>query len=75
MNTTSIDTQTTYRNTPTGIVATRGKREVHVIAKSVNATKAARALIAGQSFDSLFKSAAVGPRALGRNVRFVKVTA
>jgi len=38
---------------------------------SVDATKAARFMLASQSFDSLFKSARSGP--IGRNVRFIKL--
>ena len=63
---------TKYRNTPAGIVATRGKRELHVLATSFNEVKTARRLLAEESFDSLFKRAKRAPGM--RGVAFIKIS-
>ncbi len=66
-----MNTETTYRNTPAGIIATRGKRELHLLGTSVAQTEAARNLLAAHSFDQLFKAARKAPGT--RNVAFIKV--
>lgn len=63
---------TTYRNTPGGILAVRGKRELHVLTTSVEATEKARTLLATHSFDRPFKAGRSAPHT-GRNVRYLKV--
>lgn len=65
--------QTTYRNTPAGIIAVRGKRELHMLGTSVAQTQAARHLLATTSFDRLFKAARKSPGQ--KNSAYVKVEA
>lgn len=71
MNLTLTD-GTTVRSTPAGLLATRGKREIHFLGTSAAATARATALLAQNSFDSLFKAASRGPKAMGSNVRIVR---
>lgn len=68
------ETQTTFRNTPAGIVAIHGDRELHLLGTSAAATAKARQLLAGHSFDRLFRAGRTGGAA-GRKVRFIKVSA
>ena len=44
----------TYRKTTNGAVLTKGKRELHILFKSVNQGKKAREVIANNSFNKLF---------------------
>jgi hypothetical protein len=61
---------TQYRTTPNGYIVTRGKRSLYINGTSVANTKQAQHLIANNSFNSLFSTAApISP--LGRNTRFI----
>lgn len=51
---TTLNNGTTYRITQTGYVLTKGKREIFINAKSVNAGEKARNLIANYSFNQIF---------------------
>lgn len=68
------ETQTTFRNTPAGIVAIRGNRELHLLGTSVAATTKSRQLLAGYSFDRLFRAGRTAGAA-GPKVRYIKVGA
>jgi len=61
-----------YRETPNGAVITKGKRELYLIFKSVNAGKKARQLIADNSFNKLFTKGRK-LKTLGNNISSIKL--
>lgn len=70
----NINAGTTVRSTTSGLVATRGKRELHILGTSVVATKKAHSLLALHSFDKLFRAGKTAGAA-GRNVRYISLKA
>ena len=64
---------TSVRDTPAGVVAVRGARELHLLGTSAAQSAHARELLATASFDQLYKSARPAPRM--PRVRFVRVVA
>lgn len=64
---------TEYRETPAGIIALRGKREIHLLGTSVAASAKARDLLVKHSFNRLFTAARKSP--CSKNVAFIKVEA
>lgn len=68
-----MSTETTIRNTPAGIIAVRGKRELHLLGTSVAQTERARTALATRSFDGLYRTARRSPHS--RNVAYIKVPA
>ena len=62
---------TEWRETQGGIVAVRGKRELHLLGTSVDALCRARDILASHSFDSLFRRARKAPHS--RNIAFARV--
>lgn len=66
-----LENGTRIRNTPAGMVATRGKRELHLLGTSVDATLRSRELLAGYTFNTLFARAHRAPGQ--RNVAFLKM--
>lgn len=63
---------TTIRDTPAGMIATKGKRELHLLGTSVDQTKRARHLLATRSFNQLFQ-AGRSYGSTGRNVRAIRL--
>jgi hypothetical protein len=61
---------TTFRETHSGIVATRGKRELHMLGTSVAAMQLSRQLLATHSFNILYTRANSSPL---KNVRAIVV--
>jgi hypothetical protein len=62
----------TFRQTPSGAVLTKGKRELYLTYKSVNQGKKAREIISKNSFNKLFtKGKKV--RQLGSNVSHIVI--
>jgi len=60
-----------YRQNNNGIVLTKGKRELHLLCRSVNQCKKAKETISKNSFNKLFtKGRKV--RVLGSNVAYIK---
>lgn len=62
---------TEYRETPAGVIAVKGKRELHLLGTSVAASEKARALLSSSSFNSLFSAAKKAP--FSRNVAYIKI--
>lgn len=62
---------TTVRDTPSGLIAIRGKRELHMLYKTAKAGKRARELLATKSFDALFK-AGKATRLTGPSIRYIR---
>ena len=56
-----------------GVVATRGKREIHLLGKTESSRADARALLAAHSFDRIFKASKPTPNV--RNSRYLKIGA
>jgi hypothetical protein len=66
---TTTENTTTFRDTPRGIIATRGNRELHMLGTSVNAMQVSRNLLATRSFNNLYTVAKSSPL---KNVRFIR---
>ncbi len=64
---------TQYRDSAAGIVAVRGKRELHLLGNSVAEGERAKALLAAHSFDRLFRAARRAPHS--RNVAYMRMAA
>ena len=64
---------TAVRDTPAGIVAVRGARELHMLGTSAAQSARAREMLAAESFDRLYRAAHPAPRM--PRVRFVRVVA
>lgn len=62
---------TEYRETPCGIVAVHGKRELHLLGTSVAAMSKSRDILARNSFNRIFTAATKSPAS--RNVAYIKV--
>lgn len=62
---------TEYRTTPVGYLLARGKREVYITAKSVDANTKARTLITTKSFNQLFQAGRAAPG--NRNAAHIKL--
>jgi len=62
----------TYRETPSGAILMKGKRELYLSFKSVNQGKKARELIATTSFNKLFNKGRK-VRIMGPNVAALKI--
>ena len=61
-----------YRQNNYGVVLTKGKRELHILCRSVNQCKKAKEIIAKNSFNKLFtKGRKV--RVLGSKTAYIKV--
>ena len=60
-----------FRQNQTGAVLTKGKREVHLIFKSVTEGQRAREFVAKKSFNQIF-SKGRKIRTLGSNVSYIK---
>lgn len=63
--------RTEIRETPKGLVAIRGQRELHLLATSPEDVEAARTYLRAFSFDRLFKAGR--SCGLGRNVRALRM--
>ena len=61
-----------YRSNNYGIILTKGKRELHVLGRSVNQVKKAKEIISKNSFNKLFTKARK-VRVLGPNVAYIKI--
>lgn len=61
---------TQWRETPTGLLLVRGKRELYITARSVEQVRQARRLITTHSFDRLFKAS----HAVARNTGHLSLT-
>ena len=71
MNKTTSGTE--YRSTPSGIIATRGQRELHILGTSVAQAEKARRMLASHSFNRLFGA---GKKAPGiKNTAYIKLPA
>lgn len=62
---------TTYRLNDMGYFLKRGKRELHILGRSVAQVERARELMAKHTFHKLFTRARPSPYA--RNVRYIKL--
>ena len=62
---------TRYRYCDRGLVAVRGKRELHLLGTSATHTAKARHMLATHSFNALYQAAHQAPGM--KNVRYLKV--